>query len=312
MFQSHEPVHLILAAASRKIDKQLRAGKNVVCALYFCACSTFFHFSAHKQKKSLFFTLTSISSSLNTLKWTYSRLFQWRWIHHLTEHEGVSYLHYLLILIIKPQSLEVILVYFHNEVQDDSQSCNYMEMHGPEPQHQRHHRFHGITGVITITFIKIISYGKYVIVARKYDDASFVWLALQCYVLSAGTRTSSGKWPLPQHSCSLSAQVRVQLPPVSMTGGYYTHLKSEGQLGAMHNVSEENHEDRWRSSFETKLHYKSRLLARIGRYRRQHAGIIYPLWRWWRRLGWRHHKHPQCLTNTLTKVRGYTTTCTCK
>jgi hypothetical protein len=38
--------------------------------------------------------------------------------------------------------------------------------------------FHGITGVITITFIKIISYGKYVIVARKYDDASFVWLAL--------------------------------------------------------------------------------------------------------------------------------------
>jgi hypothetical protein len=60
MFQSHEPVHLILAAASN--DKQLRAGKNVVC-IVFCAYATLFIFCAAQNKKYVcFLTLTKFPS----------------------------------------------------------------------------------------------------------------------------------------------------------------------------------------------------------------------------------------------------------
>jgi hypothetical protein len=72
MFQSHEPVHLILAADN---DKQLRAGKNVVCALYFVR-TQHFSFSVLQTKKNTFCFLTLTNFlSLNTLKWTYSDYF---------------------------------------------------------------------------------------------------------------------------------------------------------------------------------------------------------------------------------------------
>jgi hypothetical protein len=155
-------------------------------------------------------------------------------------------------LIIKPQSLQY-LVYFHNEVQDDSQSCNYMEMHGPSHS-IRHHRS-SWARCSTITFIKII------LVWEIHHRCTKIRRSLVCVVgpnvmcWAQGRGLLQGKWPLPQHSCSFYPHMSEQLQLMA-TWGYYTHLKSEGQLGTMHNVSGEP----WRqvaikaSRGKTKLH----------------------------------------------------------
>jgi hypothetical protein len=108
----------------------------------------------------------------------------------------------------------------------------------------------------TITFIKDHpSYGN-ASSLQKIRRSLVCVVGPQCYVLSAGTRNF-----FRENDHCLSILVLSILTWVSSynswrRGSYYTHLKSEGQLGTMHNVSGEP----WRqvaikaSRGKTKLH----------------------------------------------------------